>query len=232
MISIFIPLAVGLFFVPSLFSATIYRVDQYASQNQSPFYEGIANGTLYFNDFESFPSPPFPSNFTSSPTTFSDVASVDGDDGVFDGQGHGHSLKSNISTRPRFVFNFTADAQGHYPRYFGAVFTLSVTGIGPNFTPGEVLGAKDAFGVDIFSSYAFPTPAGQYTITTPPGSLYWATFLGIYSETGISQVTLNNAALLDHLQFGYSIPEASSLLSFSVVGLAGFALRRRRPQIP
>lgn len=232
MVKICISLAIGLFFTPSLFSATIYRVDEYASQTQSPFYEGIANGSLYFDNFEYTPtSPPWPSNFTSSPYTISDPASVDGDDGILDGLGHGFSLRTTVSTRPRFVFNFTADAQGHYPRYFGVVFTTAVSGISPTFTPGEVLGAKDAFGVDIFTSYAFPTPTGSFT-TYPPGSVHWATFLGIYSETGISQITLNNAALLDHLQFGYSIPEASSLMTLSAAGLAGVAFRRRRPQIP
>jgi len=189
-------------------------VDSYVSKTQSPFAEGIANGMIRFNNFEP-DGPGFPMPGVSIANVgITNVSSVDEDDGILDGVGIGGCLRA-VGPRPRFVFNLTADAEGHYPRYFGIVLVTKTTSVFPQERPEEVIGAKDAFGADIFTNYVFPTPTGNL-FEFPNYSSHWATFFGFYSESGISQVTFTNAGGLDHLQFGYSIPEPR-LLCLSVL---------------
>ena len=143
----------------------------------------------------------------------------------------------------KFVLNFSADANGHYPRYFGMAFPAEVnalTGftVAPFIVPTtesqnrgnyELLGVKDAFGNAIFTYEIFDTPVGgtglDNWIADDPR---WGTFFGLYNDAGISQVTLYSTIYLDHLQYGYAIPEPSG----GILGAAGIlSLARRRRQL-
>ncbi len=194
-------------------STTLYRVENYVNKAQSPFIEGIENGLMTFNDFDTVPIA-YP-NLTFPKAPRYGGLSIDGDDGVIDGYGLGVGLKATPVGNANFTFNFSADANGHYPRYFGIAFPAQVralhvpTGFVAQ-TPAqqegsfEVIGVKDAFGKAVLTDYVFDSlvyPDGG----DPPDS-YWGIFFGFYSDDGISQVVLHNAAWLDHLQYGYQIP--------------------------
>ena len=204
-------------------AATIFRVEHYAAHSQSPFAAGIATGDIIFNNFEpGSPGLVMPGLIMSPPgytTTFG--CSIDEDDGAVNGVGVGKTLRSRTTSGPNFVFNFTPDADGRLPRYFGIAFPTAVVGAGFPFRFEEIIGAKDAFGVSIFTNYVFPTPEGPF----PDGSAEWGIFFGFYNEAGISQVTLENAEWVDHLQFGYNVPEPGWLWVPAVFALG---LRRRR----
>ena len=205
-------------------AATIFRVEHYVAHSLSPFAAGIVSGDILFNNFEpgslgrimpglTMPSPQY---------TINNGFSIDEDDGAVEGGASGNTLRSRTTSGPNFVFNFTPDAQGRLPRYFGIAFPTEVIADTPPFKHEEIIGAKDAFGVSIFTNYVFPTPEG------PPfssQSSIWNIFFGFYNEAGISQVTLENAVWVDHLQFGYNVPEPSWLWVPAVFALG---LRRRR----
>jgi hypothetical protein len=212
-------------------AVTLYYVENYSSEIQSPFHEGIANGQITFTNFEigspAFNLPglsitPLIGVTLATPYIYSS-SSVDGDDGSVDGvvpDVGSTCLRTNTGGRPRFVFNLIPDAQGHYPRYFGAALVVKTYyDVIANIT-GEVLGAKDAAGADIYSNYLIPTPNGY----SSPTDVRYATFIGFYNENGISEVSFTNASCLDHLQFGFSIPEPSLLW----LPVLAFGLRRRR----
>ena len=177
---------------------------------------------LTFNNFEPG-SPGFimPGLIIPFPAYTGNSGSIDEDDGMVDGFGAGTTLRSRVTSGPRFVFNFTPDALGRLPRYFGIAFPRAVSSDTFPYQAEEIIGATDAFGVSIFSNYVFSTPEGPF----PEFSSQWGIFFGFYNESGISQVTLKNAFWVDHLQFGYSVPEPGRLWVPAVFALA---LRRRR----
>ena len=211
-------------------SVVVYPATHYVQRSDSPFYAGIQSGTIYLEDFEDelFNSPYVSSaNATVSLLT---RYSVDEDDGVVDGVSNGLGLAKRTDTPPGpLVFDFVPDAQGHYPRFVGLVITSYTLTSADNLTGLEFLGVKDINGGLILSNQQFILPNSPTYV--PPESSFWATFIGVYADEGISQITLDSASRIDHLQYGYSIPEASSLVTLSAAGLAGIAFRRRRPQI-
>ena len=206
----------------SLSAATIFRVEHYVAHSQSPFAAGIATGDILFNNFEpGSPGLVMPGLVMPFPMYTGNSGSIDEDDGVIDGIGGGTTLRSRVTSGPRFVFNFTPDALGRLPRYFGIAFPRPVSSDTNPQRAEEVIGATDAFGVNILTNYVFPTPEGTF----PEESAEWGIFFGFYNEAGISQVTLKNAFWVDHLQFGYNVPEPGWLW---VPAMFALALQRRR----
>ena len=211
-------------------SVVVYPATHYLQRSDSPFYAGIQSGQIFLQDFEQNTTTP---NLTIVGANLSLLVrySVDEDDGQITGTPHGGSFSrgSNLLPTDPITFNFVADSQGHYPRFFGVVLlTATVVGDFP-YIPGELIGVR-LFDADLsYQKYYVETPAGKSA--TLPNDVYYATFIGVYADEGITQITLDATQRFDHLQYGYSIPEASSMLTLSAVGLAGLAFRRRRPRI-
>lgn len=215
-------LMVLLALVAPLPAATIFRVEHYVAHSQSPFAAGIASGDIFFNNFEAGSAGRFMPGLTMPFPGYT----INGGNSIKEDidMGGGRTLRSRTYVGSNYVFNFTPDAQGRLPRYFGIAFPTEVTGDSFPYRHEEVIGAKDAFGVSIFTNYVFSMPEG-------PGPPYnddpavWGIFFGFYNEAGISQVTLENAEWVDHLQFGYNVPEPGWMWVPAVVALG---LRRRR----
>ena len=210
-------------------SVVVYPAMHYLQQSDSPFYAGIQAGTIIVENCE---DQLFNTPFVSSPNAAISTNyrySVDEDDGNLDGFGFGYAFARNTIIEIPLTFNFTADASGHFPRYVGLVITSETKSQISPFNNVDVLGVFSFDGSNLISNHQFTLPTSSSSINL--NSSYWATFIGVYAEEGISQITLNNATRVDHLQYGYSIPEASSLVTLSAVGLAGLAFRRRRAQI-
>jgi hypothetical protein len=52
-------------------------------------------------------------------------------------------------------------------------------------------------------------------------------FIGIFHEDGIAELSVSNIAQLDHLQYGYAIPEPDIVVLFPLAGVILFRRRRK-----
>ncbi|MEG5035053.1 hypothetical protein [Microcoleus sp. AT3-D2] len=145
---------------------------------------------------------------TNIATTFSD--SVDGDDGVIDGQARGNSssLFSNLRTSS-FTFNFSANALGgQLPTHAGIVWT----DIGRN--GGGTPRSGDLLNNTLFEAFG---PSGESLGVIGPFSLGDESisrttsedrFFGVVNQNGISSIRLSmpgkNNWEVDHLQYGFT----------------------------
>jgi hypothetical protein len=195
----------------------------YFSEADSPFYQGILEGTIYLEDFEDQAlNTPFvrePDNLTYFGRTYRSafpnipdgvVRSVDGDDGVIDFNGLlGDSWKTtNISTNTgssRASFEFLPNDDGVYPTYVGIVITEAsdldrVVSLA-FFDENNVNVSNDADLYDPKEWVPFPLRA-EDTRTHR--------FVGFYHEEGIHRLALSNVSQVDHLQYGYAIPEPAT----------------------
>ena len=230
----------GFVFLPlSLHGASVvFEPSLYFSEQDSPFYEGIQNGTIYLEDFEdqALNTPlvsPTPS-LTTLGATFratnpgiidGAIKGVDGDDGLVDGFTFAGDTWITLrrfggGVDSRHSFDFGADNQGRFPTYIGLVVTDVA-----NFNNTVDFALWDSIGVSLdFDLEEFDPELWTVPVDTPIGSPLRQRFIGYHVPQGISQLVLNNVHQLDHLQYGYAIPEPSSALMI----LAGLGLIGRR----
>ena len=219
-------------------ASVVFEPSLYFSEQDSPFYEGIQNGTIYLEDFEDQAlNTPFVS-VTPSLLTFGttgralnpnvsdgNIRGVDGDDGLIDGLTFAGdswftAFRFGGGADDRHSFDFTPDAQGRYPTYVGLVVTEvdefgNTVDIGALGLDGLPIGAL----LEQFDPNEWTVP-----VDTPIGSPLRQRFIGLHSTEGISRLFISNARQVDHLQYGYSIPEPS----IAVFLLAGLGLLRHR----
>ena len=226
----------------------VYEPTPYFSASDSPFYGGIvdnAGNGIWLEDFEDgqLNTPnvrainSFPETATTLRTRFGDPGptaswGVDGDDGVLDGNGFAGdvwiSSDNNGGSRDQLTFEFLPDAQGRLPTYVGFVIARFSGGI----SSAEV-DWLDVNGDSIYDTGYRSRDWARDPITGQPmeglfgGDARLHRFVGLYHEDGIAGLYLEKVDQLDHLQYGFSIPEPSitSLFAFSALGLA---LRRKR----
>ncbi len=212
----------------------------YFSEADSPFYHGILDGTIYLEDFEDQAlNTPFvrePDNLPYFGRTYRSefpnipdgiVRSVDGDDGLIDFQGFlGDSWKTtNINTNTgssRASFEFLPNDDGIYPSYVGIVITLA-----RDFDRAVELSFRDPSGNNRFADTDLYDPKDWVPIPLTTDDTRTHRFIGAYHEDGIARLSLFNVSQVDHLQYGYAIPEPSTsfLIGTSLIPF----LRRKRP---
>lgn len=150
------------------------------------------------------------SEFATTNITIGFSDSVDGDDGVIDGQGRGNSssLFSNLRTSS-FTFNFSANALGgQLPTHAGIVWT----DIGRN--GGGTPRSGDLLNNTLFEAFG---PSGESLGVIGPFSLGDESisrttsedrFFGVVNQNGISSIRLSmpgkNNWEVDHLQYGFT----------------------------
>jgi hypothetical protein len=197
----------------------------YLSFDDSPF-KGVAMDWFYLEDFEdgllNTPQVTASAGDVGVAPPWPTADSVDGDDGVIDGNGNnGWSWYSYGSHA--FTFSFSADALGRLPTCAGIVWTdvgYSDYGFGYGHVVFE---AFDAQGDSLGS--VGPVLMGD-------GSAYGETgedrFFGVTSSAGISaiQITMPESTdwEVDHLQYGLPEPSGLWLLALGV----GAGMMRRR----
>jgi hypothetical protein len=210
----------------------------YLSFDDSPFYASTPM-TFYLEDWEdgvldepgaSISAVGATTGATPSGQIF--VDSVDGDDGSIDGNGNdGRSLgigPSGSAGPSTITFNFNAGVLGQYPTHAGIVFTdigLSTSGNGNGFLTFE---AFDALGISLGT--IGPNAVGD---GVKAGSTGEDRFYGVINSSGISKISIamnSHDAELDHLQYGFTVPEPSSwlLAGVGLVCLAGWKKWRRQ----
>jgi hypothetical protein len=218
----------------------LYEPTPYLSEEDSPFIDGIRAGTIYLEDFEdqalNTPFVTAPDNLgyfgatvrARTPLSQSSIG-VDGDDGVIDGVVNlGDSwttIDSSSFSVSRFKrFDFVPDELGRLPSYVGIVVTEAIT-----LSDDVDAGVRNAAGDFLFSNGEFD-PLEWFTEEGAlRGDAVTHRFIGFYAEEGISSLALVNVSQVDHLQYGYAIPEPSSAL-LTLIALPLLARRKRENQ--
>jgi hypothetical protein len=212
----------------------------YFSAQDSPFYAGIQSGDIYLEDFEdhalntpyivSWDSPRIigivngfevPSrqrgdtlrNFGAT----NGIYSVDGDDGLLgDFKGFAGDTWATTSTSVGgafgfMEFRFEPDPSGRYPTFVGFVVTETL-----NSSRDFEFGTSTFTGPE--SSDNTYDPLSWNPTLSFPGDTRAHRFFGIHASSGISILTIDNVRQIDHLQYGYAIPEPEvGLLAFAAV---------------
>jgi hypothetical protein len=222
----------------------------YFSATDSPFDGGIRNGSIYLEDFEDHQlNTPYviswdyprslgmlPSGdevlslqqgFTIRSGGGTGADSVDADDGLLgDYMGSGGDAWTTISISSGSLlgsmrFHFQPDDFGRLPAYAGFVVTEPANYFRPFevsvHTPGDLY---NWFGESTYDPRS-------WTPNSFPGDTRAHRFFGIYLETGIESVYIDNIFSLDHLQYGYAIPEPTTWVLLATTVAVGCFRRRR-----
>ncbi len=185
----------------------------YAQRSDSPWAAGIRQGSILVEDFED--------GFVN--TTGLSMAlgimgsgfSVDEDDGILGNDGDlGRVYYGGFNTGGAVRAEFTADTEGRYPTYAGWVMdTLDQS--------DATFAAYDPSG-NLLASYNYILQWGEFQ------------FVGVYAPQGIRaiQSNFNERLFVDHVQYGYAIPEPGTALLTATAALAAASRRRRAPARP
>ena len=119
-------------------------------------------------------------------------------------------------------FDFTPDSQGRLPEYAGAALRGStVLGTNPDF---NMILVYDSNGQEVTNGeWLIPKPISN---PNQPIEDLFLNFEGIYVPGGISRIHFRDFREVDHLTYGYAIPEPSAAWLAAAAGLC--LLRRRR----
>jgi hypothetical protein len=218
----------------------LYEPTPYLSEEDSPFIDGIRAGTIYLEDFEdqalNTPFVTAPDNLGYFGTTvrarnpLSQISKgIDGDDGVIDGIVNLGDSWTTISFAGNTIsqfkrFDFLPDDLGRLPTFVGIVATS------PSDLDLDVdAGVRNAAGDNLCSGGEFD-PLEWFTEEgSLRGDASTHRFIGFYAEEGIATFLINNVSQVDHLQYGYAIPEPSSAL-LTLIALPLLARRKRENQ--
>jgi hypothetical protein len=121
-------------------------------------------------------------------------------------------------------FRFELHDLGRYPAYVGFV----VTEANNPFADVE-------FGTATLTGPEGPDRSYDPLDWTPrldgfPGDTRTHRFFGVYAESGITRLYIRNVAQMDHLQYGYAIPEPGVGSLALLGGLLGLVRRRSSPR--
>lgn len=196
-----------------------YGPTKYLQTSDSPWYQGIQNGTIYLEDFK---DGLLNSSFVSANGRIrgpGDRRSVDADDGLLDGRGENGGTWA-VGDGEILELSFNPNEENLLPAFIGIVITktardferISVSTLGKaNLT---------RFQFDLTALYEKSNADFIFDSSE-------AQFVGFYAPEGIVSVSFRAARFFDHLQYGYVIPEP--MIAGSVcAGLAIIALLRRR----
>lgn len=211
----------------------------YRSELDSPFYQGIQGGIIFLEDFEDgVLNTPFvkdgaaPNMGINFATFFPDrnrspIASVDGDDGVLDFEGSQGDTWVTVGPGPAielfeyFEFEFDPNEEGQYPLFVGIV----VTDVADTSQDVE-FGVYGESGSNLAGSAEFDPGPWFDPGELLRGDVETHRFIGFYAEEGIRRIWANNTLQVDHLQYGYGIPEPGVGI-FSVLSALLLLVRRR-----
>ncbi|MEN8755491.1 MAG: hypothetical protein ACN4GG_09155 [Akkermansiaceae bacterium] len=229
-------------------AATLFGPSLYFSERDSPWFSGIvdnAGNGIWLEDFEdgelNTPNVQAVTRFGDEASTFRSsfnnpgptaIWGVDGDDGALNGSGYGGDVwivTTNAGgPRDQMIFQFLPDSQGRLPTYVGFVIARFSGG-----NSSAEVDWLDADGKTIHDDFYRTRDWALDPVTQEPmeglfgGDARLHRFVGIYHEDGIAELHLEKVNQLDHLQYGYSIPELSKGLLLLLAGLRCVVTRRR-----
>ncbi len=225
-------------------SSMFFELENYRSRQDNPFFGNPSLGTIYLDDFEPPNSNIDPYNTLITPyaTGWNGAISASPFRGVKEdskasdpdgGFGYRWTITGIVGdTRkdpPGIHFDFTPDSNGRLPEYIGAALLgkFDLQNVGGRYNRIFVY---DRNGNEITGgAWQLPKPMLSDPIPEDPSD-YFSHFAGIYYSEGISRIQFRDFVEVDHLTYGYSIPEPSAALLVTAAGL--LCLRRKRRIIP
>lgn len=218
---------------PAQGSVSYYHVGDYRSRSDSPFIQGIQIGAMYLEDFEqrNLDQPPY--NFLTTPYAQGWNGRVSGApsrgvqedfaDGSLGYRWNSSGGSPETTQLPLGIhFDFTPDAQGRLPEYAGAALAgIGLAGGEPTF---NVILVYDRNGIEVTNG-EWQIPRPNYDIPYLEEDLF-LNFEGIHVPGGISRIHFRDFIEVDHLTYGYAIPEPSTTWLAAAAGL--WLLRRSR----
>jgi len=225
---------------PTFAASILWDPLPYFSEADSPFYQGILDGTIYLEDFEdqalNTPFVRHPVNVPYFGFTYRQlvpditdevVRSVDGDDGLINFQGFlGDSWITTAdpwggALTGRVSFEFLPNDNNLFPTFVGIVVTAV-----DDFDRDVSLAFFDENNINVSNDSEYD-PKDWSPIPLLGTDTRLHRFIGFYHEEGIHRLSLSNVWQVDHLQYGYAIPEPSTPLLILASLLPLF--QRRRP---
>lgn len=209
-------------------ASTIFGPSPYLGSFDSPFLAGIEAGTIYLEDFEdgALNTPFVTSTGMTVKTIFpgNRAHSVDADDGL-DGDFMGFGGDAWEARDGGNDFTFEVDLFGRYPTFVGFVLTDIESFTDPSDFPEITFIDPSGDGPEEFEEIRL-NPSGW-----PVGGLIDTRahrFFGVFHEAGIQSLSFDRGVdQIDHLQYGYAIPEPGcGVLAF--MGTILMLARRRR----
>lgn len=212
----------------SVGATTIFGPSPYLGSFDSPFLAGIEAGTIYLEDFEdgelNTPFVDSPGMTVKTVSPLRRAHSVDADDGL-DGDFMGFGGDAWETRNGGNDFTFEADLFGRFPTFVGFVITLPESFTDPSDFPEISFIDPSGDGPEVLEEIRLDTRDWDGDFI---GDTRRHRFFGVFHEAGIQSLTFDrDVDQIDHLQYGYAIPEPGSgiLLFTSAMGLL---LRRRR----
>ena len=216
-----------------------YSVENYRGRNDNPIYNAPSIGLVYLDDFE----PPndetglgnklitphatgWNGSITGSP--FRGVAEDSAPSDPDGGMGYRWNYAARVSGTEKdpsgIHFDFVPDENGKLPEYCGA----SLLGFYDLQNAGGLYNSifvYDAGGNEVTGgAWQIPKPLLSDPLPDDPSD-FFKYFAGIYVSGGISRINFRDFIEVDHLTYGYAIPEPSAAW---LAAAAGLWLRRRR----
>jgi hypothetical protein len=208
-------------------TVTAFGPVHYRGRLDSPFLGGMAAGHIIVEDVEDG-CVNSPGLGIVSPHGVRARGGVDEEDGRLDGAARFGNLiegPSSIEAPIQFDIRFASGPDGRHPLYAG----LALIGY-----------VQAQSGVESYSLFSAWDGNGNPVTTQPfriedtqvssfPGlnSTIGDQFFGIYSDAGISRIVIQRKRAIDHIQYGWAIPEPGSAVLVLVAGGLGLVLRRR-----
>lgn len=180
------------------------KARDYRSEEQSPWFQGLANGSLYLEDFLAGPnlSRTFVTPYISSPAgrkgNESGYHSVDGDDGIIDEFGRfGGSYEMGGTSAPdgaivNFRFDFSRNNDAELPRSVGLVVTNAFMNTFRPTGNTSVATIFDSAGGRIAEWVIDDMPLSiiQSSLEWRPYYTNGAQLVGVVSDVGIASFTI------------------------------------------
>lgn len=207
-------------------AVTAFGPVHYRGRLDSPFFGGMAAGDIIVEDVEDW-RVNTPGLSIVSPHSIDRVGGVDEEDGRLDGAARFGNLirgPSSISAPIQFDIRFALDPDGRHPLYAGLALVGAVQAQ-PGVESYSLFSAWDGNGEPV-STQPFRIEDIQFTGNPGPKSTIGDQFFGIYSDAGISRIVIQRKIYIDHIQYGWAIPEPGTAVL--VLAAGGLVLLRRR----
>lgn len=194
----------------------------YLQTSDSPWAGFLNNGMFYLEDFEdgAFNTPGVTASAGALLPPGSLTDSVDGDDGVIDGDGRQGRNWFTVTGALGYVFTFSSGTYGSLPTHAGLVWTDGTTNGTTRFEAFD--GSGTSLGVI----------TGNHAGTGYNGQTNEDRFYGWVHNGGIGSIKIlhtgGGGLEIDHLQYG-AVPEPATMTVLGL-GLAALTARRRRKQ--